>query len=144
MLDIGHNKAVFVLLIIDDNQTGLAKFRFASPKQGGLQQWAKEFSEQSGDACPAFVARRLTMLLDVGEPNQRHRMLQLLFLRHMVVFHHSPNLLKGTPGQLSAKLDIPEVVLRHFLEVLYCIPTERVEFCRFLFFCFWFCCMIVH
>lgn len=42
---------------------------------------------------------------------------QLLYLRHMCVFHHSQNLLKGTPGQLAANLDIPEVVLRHLLEV---------------------------
>lgn len=42
---------------------------------------------------------------------------QLLYLRHMCVFHHGGNLLKGTPGQLSVKLDIPEIVLRHLLEV---------------------------
>ena len=42
---------------------------------------------------------------------------QLLYLRHMCLFHHAGNLLKGTPTQLSAKLDIPEVVLRHLLEV---------------------------
>lgn len=85
--------------------------------KGGLQQWVKEFAERPKNACPAFVARRLTLLLDVSEPNQRYRMLQLLYLRHMIAFHHSGNLLKGTPGQLSTNLDIPEVVVRRLLEV---------------------------
>lgn len=37
----------------------------------------------------------------------------------MCVFHHASALLKGTPAQLSAKLDIPEIVLRRLLEVDY-------------------------
>lgn len=90
--------------------------RAAEDLEGGLQQWVKEFAERPKNACPAFVARRLTLLLDVSEPNQRYRMLQLLYLRHMIAFHHSGNLLKGTPGQLSTNLDIPEVVVRRLLE----------------------------
>eukprot|EP00903_Cladosiphon_okamuranus_P014079 g13086.t1 len=90
--------------------------REAEEFEGGLQQWAKEFSERPRDSCPHFVSRRLSLLLDLGETTQKRRMLELLYLRHMCVFHHSGSLLKGTPGQLSAKLDIPEIVLRHLLE----------------------------
>lgn len=35
----------------------------------------------------------------------------------MIVFHHSKNILKGRPSQLAYHLDIPEIVLRHLLEV---------------------------
>ncbi|CAM9644709.1 unnamed protein product, partial [Sphacelaria rigidula] len=90
--------------------------REAEGLEGGLQQWVKEFAEQSRDACPRFVANRIVLLPDVTEAKQRYRMLQLLYLRHMIVFHHSGNLLKGTAGQLSTKLDVPEVVLRRLLE----------------------------
>lgn len=47
----------------------------------------------------------------------RSLLLQLLYLRHMCVFHHGGQLLKGTPAQLALKLDIPEIVLRRLLEV---------------------------
>lgn len=58
---------------------------------------------------------------------------QLLYLRHMCVFHHAGSLLKGTPGQLSVKLDIPEIVLRHLLEVCFSCGL-----------CFWPCaCWVV-
>lgn len=45
--------------------------------QGGLHQWAKEFSERPRDSCPQFVSRRLTLLLDLGEPKQKRRMLEV-------------------------------------------------------------------
>ncbi|CAM9651187.1 unnamed protein product, partial [Hapterophycus canaliculatus] len=90
--------------------------RAAEECEGGARQWATEFSERTRDSCPRFVSKRLTLLLDLGEPNQKKRMMQLLYLRHMCVFHHTAQLLKGTPGQLSSKLDIPEIVLRRLLE----------------------------
>lgn len=49
----------------------------ASICQGGMQQWAKEFSERPRDSCPTFVSRRLTLLLDLGEPTQKKRMLEV-------------------------------------------------------------------
>eukprot|EP00752_Nemacystus_decipiens_P004309 g3938.t1 len=90
--------------------------RDAAEFEGGLRQWAKEYSERPRDRCPQFVGRRLALLLDLGQPTQKRRMMELLYLRHMCVFHHAGNLLKGTPTQLSVKLDIPEIVLRHLLE----------------------------
>ncbi|CAM9902299.1 unnamed protein product [Ectocarpus sp. 12 AP-2014] len=90
--------------------------RAAEQIEGGMHQWAKDFAERPRESCPRFVGKRLTLLLDLGERNQKRRMLELLYLRHMCVFHHASALLKGTPAQLSAKLDIPEIVLRRLLE----------------------------
>lgn len=45
--------------------------------QGGLHQWAKEFTEQPGEKCPQFVARRITLLFDLSEKKQRRRLLEV-------------------------------------------------------------------
>ncbi|CAM9829313.1 unnamed protein product [Scytosiphon promiscuus] len=98
--------------------------RTAEEYEGGLQEWVKEFSERSRDSCPRFVSKRLASLLDLREANQKKKMLQLLYLRHMCVFHHGGHLFKGTPAELSAKVDIPEIVLRRLLEK-FCVHETR-------------------
>lgn len=45
--------------------------------QGGLQQWAKEFAEKPRDSCPHFVSRRIALLPDLNNTNQRRRLLQV-------------------------------------------------------------------
>lgn len=80
--------------------------------------WSNSFRRRH--TCSQGSQRHLTTTPLRGVCGDRPRallQLQLLYLRHMCVFHHGGNLLKGTPGQLSVKLDIPEFVLRHLLEV---------------------------
>ncbi|CAM9492456.1 unnamed protein product, partial [Discosporangium mesarthrocarpum] len=93
----------------------------AAELEGGLTEWIRDFTEESGHEgrprCPKYVAERIQRLQSPSSrPEQKQRLLELLYLRHMMEFANSGNFLRGKPPALARELGMNETILRQLLD----------------------------